>query len=332
MPARHKFTHEQIEELKQAYRFPKSKLAEKHIRAVLLYAQGKPYAEICEITGYSEINISKLVTSYSREGLKAIQGHQGHQGHRGRQVNRRKGAFAAIGAGDSSDRSRRIAALVAALNLSSDSWEKRRLTAVLLSSRQFPMEKIMQKTRYSAVQIRRLCGEYLDNGLDKFLAHKSRPYNDERLWSQKVTPQQIEEVKKVYETAAHPVVAKRCKLVLLRMQGMTNMQAAKEAGMTENTATKVFCTYIKEGLPALQRISTYRGYRFTKEQVREVEEAFEHAQYLKDKARLEVLVLRAHGATLKEIRETTGFGIMMISKDINYYLKYGLPKSPHGGG
>ena len=92
MPARHKFTHEQIEELKQAYRFPKSKLAEKHIRAVLLYAQGKPYAEICEITGYSEINISKLVTSYSREGLKAIQGHQGHQGHRGRQVNRRKGA------------------------------------------------------------------------------------------------------------------------------------------------------------------------------------------------------------------------------------------------
>lgn len=310
MPARHKFTHEQIEELKQAYRSPKSKLAEKHIRAVLLFAQGKPYAEICEITGYSEINISKLVTSYSREGLKAIQGRQGHQS---RQVNRRKGAFAAIGAGDVSDRSRRIAALKAALNLSSDSWEKRRLTAVLLSSRQFPKEKIMQKTRYSAVQIRRLCGEYLDNGLDKFLAHKSRPYNDERLWSQKVTPQQIEEVKKVYETAAHPVVAKRCKLVLLRMQGMTNMQAAKEAGMTENTATKVFCTYIKEGLPALQLISTYRGYRFTKEQAREVEEAFEHAQYLKDKARLEVLVLRAHGATLKEIRETTGFGIMMIS-------------------
>lgn len=60
MPARHKFTHEQIEELEQAYKSSKSKLAEKHLRAVLLYAQGKPYAEICETTGYSEINISSM--------------------------------------------------------------------------------------------------------------------------------------------------------------------------------------------------------------------------------------------------------------------------------
>ena len=158
MPARHKFTHEQIEELEQAYKSSKSKLAEKHLRAVLLYAQGKPYAEICETTGYSETNISKLVTSYSREGLKAIQD------------TRRRGAFVAISAGDSQDRSRKIAALEAALNSSSDFWEKRRLTAILLSLKRVPMKTIMQKTRYSEAQIRRLCGEYLDSFLANFLS------------------------------------------------------------------------------------------------------------------------------------------------------------------
>lgn len=235
------------------------------------------------------------------------------------------------------DQIKEITSVEVALKSASDPWEKRRLTVILLSLKKVPMKTIMHETQYSDVHIRRLREEYIQKGLDKYLAHTYRPYSDERLWSKDFTPEQIQEVQKAYETVTHPVLARRYKVVLLRMQGMANKQAAKETGMAKSTAADTFCAYKKGGLAALQahaasKIYSPRASKFTEEQTQEVLQAFYHARRLKDQAKLEILVLRSRNKTFQEIHEATGFSMGAITREINNYLQHGLPKSPHGGG
>lgn len=69
---KYRITAEQKTELEAARRKNKNKRVEKRLRALCLRGEGKGLAEIAELTGYSRWHVSKLISSYCKNGLSAI--------------------------------------------------------------------------------------------------------------------------------------------------------------------------------------------------------------------------------------------------------------------
>lgn len=321
MPARPKFTEQQIAELETAYKTYKDTKAGDRLFAVILFAKGKTCAEIRKITGSAESTTSSWVTQYQRAGLPALI------------RTKRMSSYDPVR--NPAKRPAEIAVVESALKSTDDAWEKRRLSVILLCLKSTPPDEVMSETGYCDATIKRLIKEYRSEGLKMFLGHKLRPYGNPALRRKAFTPQEIASVTEAYEATTNPSHAKSYKLVLLRMQGMKNREAAKEIGIAPSTATDIFCTYLRSGLAGLakeNKIYTRKSCGFTEQQKREVCQAFQNAARLKDKAVLEILVLRAEGKTHEEIHDATGFGIVKIHQTIKNYIENGLPQSPHGGG
>lgn len=72
MAISHKFSSEQIEELKAAKKKNKDKNIDKRLTALLLRAEGTSRKKTAEITGYKYTYLTKLVTKYLTGGIEAI--------------------------------------------------------------------------------------------------------------------------------------------------------------------------------------------------------------------------------------------------------------------
>lgn len=316
------FSPEQIKELETAYETYKGTRVGDRLFVVFLFAKGKTCAEIKKITGCAKSTTSSWVTQYLNRGLPAL--------------IRAKKKLSYDLARTPDERLSEIAAVESVLKSTSDAWEKRRLSAILLCLKSTPLDQVMSETGYGDTTIKRLVREYRNVGLEKYLDHEVRPYGNPALRRKVFAPQEIAAVTEAYEGAAEPRSARRYKLILLRMQGMKNREAAKETGMAPGTASTIFCAYLTSGLAGVRAIENAPNARwvskFTKQQKWEIHQAFINARRLQDKAVIEILVLRAQGKTYDEIHEITGFGIVKISQTVKNYLAHGLPKSPHGGG
>ena len=69
---KNKITAEQLAEIEKARQENKNKHVENRLRALILYTEGKPIAEIMAITGFSRSNIYRLLTIYHKQGLSAL--------------------------------------------------------------------------------------------------------------------------------------------------------------------------------------------------------------------------------------------------------------------
>lgn len=323
MGRRVKFTKEQQAELINAYKTYKGNAAvKKRLHALSLYAQGVPVSEICSSLGCSEPSVTLWVRKYVRTGLIAI-----------------------VGSYDAT--MKELSEIISAIASEDDPDIKNRLRVILFKKKQISTKTIQKETGYSESAIYAIYSFYRKNGLERIrepkieelIAEKEREKAKRRKLRDEVfSTQQIAEMREAYNSATDPVLARRYELILLKMQGLPLTEAAEMVDMAYSAAIELFRTYRKNGISALQLHASNRiygpgiRYQFTAAQAEEVQRAFMQARYLKDKARLEILALSAQGKTVAEIRDATGFALSLIRKDIIKYCKYGLPKSPHGGG
>lgn len=64
---------EKKKELDLAFKLSKNKKEVNRIQAVRLLSKGRTHKDVCEITGYTDIQIQKLVTLYNKNDIKGLE-------------------------------------------------------------------------------------------------------------------------------------------------------------------------------------------------------------------------------------------------------------------
>lgn len=144
----------------------------------------------------------------------------------------------------------------------------------------------------------------------------------------KFTSEQVKELEVAYESASNERIADRLYVLLLRANGKSLENIAKETNISQPTISRLIKRYSDIGLTATikeladQKETVKR--EFTAEQVSELKTAFLDATNLRDRCRLQVLLLRAKGLSIKDISELTGYSLAHVSYLEKNFLSNGL--------
>lgn len=142
------------------------------------------------------------------------------------------------------------------------------------------------------------------------------------------TSEQIKEIEVAYKSASDRRVADRLYILLLRANGKSLENIAKKTNISQPTISRLIKRYSDIGLAAIIReLKNQKEVvkrEFTDEQVSELKTAFSGATNLRDRYRLQALLLRAKGLSVKETSELTGYSPTHVSYIEKNFLDNGL--------
>lgn len=204
----------------------------------------------------------------------------------------------------------------------------RHLEILYLRSKGASYKEIQKKTGLSFSAIWNIICQYSQNGLKKIIGNPY--YKSTEIYE--FTSEQIAEIEAACQETTNQKTASRLAMLCFCAKGKSVKAIARDAGVSQQTVRRIVWQYKENGLGAVigrRSISQRRrnARYFTPEQIAEIETAYQTAADDIGKrfaCRLRILHLRASGARVQEIVETTGIRQPTVNKVILEYKKNGL--------
>lgn len=144
----------------------------------------------------------------------------------------------------------------------------------------------------------------------------------------KFTSKQAKGIEAAYKLTSDKRVADRLYILVLRANGRALEDIARQTKISQPTISRLINKYTKIGLEALVKDLTEQKpiikKTVTAEQISELKTAFANATNSRNRCRLQVLLLRAKGLSVKETSDLTGYSQTHVTYLEKNYLNNGL--------
>lgn len=302
---RHKFTAEQIAEIKSACKAAQDSQQAFRLGILCRRAHGDTYKDICKQAGISISAAEGIIRRYEQGGINAV---------------------LSMRAGKRQFTAEQTAEIKTAYDTAKDEWARCHLEVVYLYAQGNTYERISESTGFGQTTVTRLMQEYRRDGLGAMMKRLTKASQRKTARQTVFTPRQAAELENMCKTATNPKTVRRMEALLQLAKGENIEDAAASSGYSVSNLYWLEREYRKGGVAAIFRMEHRKKqppiahkHKFTPKQKAEIEAARKTAADKRTKERLEMLLLWANGKSLPEVSAAAGYSVNTIMRVIRQY-------------
>ena len=230
---RYAFTAEEKTEIEATFETAEGQV-QRRLAVLHLYAKGKSYADIMQVTGYSEASILRFLQMYEKDGLTSLCSEP-YSGRHKRTANHYELSL------------EQIDALRESYENTTKTHIARRFQALLLRSEGKTLSEVAEATGYSKTRIAQLMKKYREGGAAA-IAGKTRTHIAIK---HIFTPEQKTEITEARKVVTDKRITKRLDALLLRTEGKTIEQIGSKVGFHPMTVMSLIQKYQESGIKSI---------------------------------------------------------------------------------